>query len=232
MKKIILALIIIIFLSFSTQTQAAWYDWFGWSKIKSVFIKENIGDKKETPAETKNQNQSEPKPDTTQTIPEEPKQATNTQNSSAEVESLKAEITTQKTNLDNLYKAHGQLVEDHNKLLKYTSDEILNLTNRYNNLLEAHNNLIQKHNNLVNSVSRLSVPRITDTSNLEKKVSNLENKASTLESKISNLESITAKICKNVFSYSRLLFSGCEGLSDFLITSTLESRIEKLERGY
>ena len=217
MKKTILALIFIIFLSFSTQTQAAWYDWFGWSKIKSVFIKEKVEDKKETPIETvETENQGEPNPDTTQVIPKEPKQTINIQSSSAEVESLKAEITTQKTNLDNLYKAHGQLVEDHNKLLKYTSDEILDLTNRYNNLLEAHNSLIQKHNNLVNSVSRLSVPRITDTSDLEG-----------LESKIRKLENKIEDVCRWIFGG---LSFGCPSLR--MSSENLEDRIEKLERGY
>lgn len=222
MKKIILILVIITLSTFSLRVQAAWYDWLGWSKIKSVFIKENIGDKKETPIETKNQNQSEPKPDTAQAIPEKSKPATNAQNSNAEVESLKAEINTLKASLDNLYKAHSGLVEDHNKLLKYASDEILDLTNRYNNLLEAHNSLIQKHNNLVDSVGRLSVPRITDTSNLENEVSNLE-------SKIRKLENTTENICNAVFSGIGI---GSKCPSGFLIYTSLEDRIKELERKY
>jgi len=205
MKKITLAitltLLIVISLSLFTQAQAAWYDWLGWSKIKSVFIKEKVEDKKETPVET--QNQDESNSDTTKITPEEPKPDTNTKNSNVEnteVESLKAEVAALKANLDNLYKAHNGLVEDHNKLLKYTNDEISDLTNRYNNL--------------VNIVSKPSVPQITDTSNLERKVSNLEN--------------TTENICKSVFSGIGI---GSKCPSGFIIVrNTLEGRIENLER--
>ena len=106
MKKIILALTIIMFLSFSTQTQAAWYDWF-------------LGVKKEASVETKNQ--GEPKPSVIQTTQKKSETTPDTQKPAAETESLKAEVATLKVNLDKLYKAHNGLVEDFKTLLQVTA---------------------------------------------------------------------------------------------------------------
>lgn len=94
MKKVILALTIIVFLSISTPAQAAWYDWF-------------LGAKKEAPIEITDTNNS--KLETTQIAPV------------TEIESLKAEVAALTANLDSLYKAHNALVEDHNALLKYVN---------------------------------------------------------------------------------------------------------------
>src|SRR3989344_790335 len=99
MKKIILTLTIIIFLSFSTQAEAAWYDWF-WDT------------KKEAPIEVKNPDESWQ----AEYVNRESEMTTDTKKPVSEMESLRAEVATLKLNLDNLYKAHGGLVNDHNAL--------------------------------------------------------------------------------------------------------------------
>ena len=117
-KKIILAIAIIIFLGFSTQTQAAWYDWF-WKG------------KKEIPVETKNQ--SEAKSDTIQVVPAKSEPTSDAQKSATEIESLKSEVAALKVNLDNLYKAQNSLIEKYNQLLKHTNDAISSIRNELKN---------------------------------------------------------------------------------------------------
>lgn len=121
-KKIILAIAIIIFLGFSTQTQAVWYDWF-WKG------------KKEIPVETKNQ--SESKSSAIQVAPTKSEPISNTQKSVTEIESLKSEVATLKVSLDNLYKAHSRLLESHNKLLKYTTEVIASIRSELKNTTQA-----------------------------------------------------------------------------------------------
>jgi len=82
----------------------------------------------------------------TTTIPESETQYTDNIETNVD---LKAEVATLKANLDSLYTAHNNLVNDHNALLKY-----VNVTVSPNK----------------------SVGVITDNSSLERKVTDLENK--------------------------------------------------------
>jgi len=138
MKKIILVLTIIMLLSFSTQTQAAWYDWF-W------------GVKKEASVETKNQ--SEPKPGVIQVTPEKPEPTLDTQKPTSEIESLKTEIATLKVSLENLDKAHNRLVEDFKTLLQVT----VSFRNELKNTSQAPtgNNFESKITSLENKVENI-----------------------------------------------------------------------------
>lgn len=256
MKKVIsvitLALLIVISLSLFTQAQAAWYDWLGWSKIKSVFIKEKGEDKKETPVEVETKNQDESKPDTIKTTPKEYKPTPNIQKSDAETNSLRVEIATLKANLDNLYKAHSELVEDHNQLLKYTSEniewlkstkssntgveplksEVALLKTNLDNLYKAHSGLVEDHNKLLKYTADEISDLTSRYNNLVNAVSELSIPRTTtintsdLESKVSNLESKVKDICK--LTFSGLLFGDCP--SAVLLRESLEYRIEKLER--
>ena len=96
-----------------SQTYAAWWNPFSWfSKDKQV------EEQKPQTEEAKNNSST-----TTNTeIKEEQKKAatiTAPQNNSSDaktIEDLKAEVASLKTNLDRLYKAHADLVNDHNAL--------------------------------------------------------------------------------------------------------------------
>ena len=226
MKKTILVLTIIVFLSLFAQpiqVQAAWYNQLG-SKIKSIFVKEKTENTSptNTPEMTSPQKQEKQSNVAPSLMPDKPKSQPpqeSTNPSGAKITEMEGKIEWLTTNLNNLYTAHAGLVADHNKLLKYTSDEISDLTNRYNSLLEAHNSLVEKHNNLLNIVNKLPATQgVSGASSSD---------VSNLEIRVSSLEDVTKKICNNVFS--SLFLHDCKGLSNFAVTS-LESRIENLEK--
>lgn len=157
----------------------------------------------------------------------------NTQSDTKTIESLKAEIATLKTNLDNLYKAHNGLVNKYNELLKYTTD------------LEKQYNASQNKSTVANTVSPDVLYRISElerklkltfdelygdglNKGLNLRVSSLEsfrNNSTAAELKLRELEQEINNICHWAFNS----FGNCPTI---IIGGNLEKRIKILEGGY
>jgi len=215
MKKLIVILILVAALGFSTQAQAAWHDWFNWSKIKSVFVKEKI--ETPTPTSLESQNKIESQSNIDQLTPTEISVTPeNLKANSNEIESLKAEVATLKTNLDNLYKAHNELVVAYNKLSK--SNDALSQSLLQNGAIDSN--------------------KLTDIlSEMDRKIAALENKVysiqsgtqtnTTLLNKITSLDNKLESVCSWIFGG---LTIGCPAVR--MGSQNIEDRIKRLEGGY
>ena len=189
MKKIILILTVIMVLGISSRTQASWYDWFLGVK-KDTSVDSEIKDK----SNTENKGMSE-----------ESKLILGIQKPISEIDSLKAEVATLKTNLDSLYKAHNLLVNTYTSFLS-------EFDSKYNGLLKnlddekvlGLNERVVKLEQKIDATANLTIPNPPRFN-------------------ISSEQKITDNICEWVFGG----FSGCPSFRGGL---SIEDRIEDLER--
>jgi len=184
MKKYLSVLILAVFIIPSIAL-ASW-----WNPISWFSNDDQVGERKQQLPTTTPESQIQ---NTNTETTKEQQQLTpvaNTQSEIKTIEELQTEVATLKANLDNLYKAHNDLVQDFKGLIGITTafrNEIQNIKNT-------------KTNN-------------TLSPDISSRVSELEKKLNT--------------VCDNAFSN---LFGGCPSSS--LLSESLESRIEKLERTY
>jgi len=225
MKKLTILSILFISLAFLTpmQASAAWWNPVSW------FSKSQPAEEREqSPSDNSNSAASEPQT-ANQNVEATEKLNTvapvaNPQPSDVKtIESLKVEIATLKTNLDNLYKAHNSLVNDHNTLLKSTTD----LEKRFSTL---------QNQPATNNVSSDILYRVSELERKEKFISDeiygdsgLNIKVTRLQS-LSGLERLESKlgdVCGWVFG---LQYKGCP--FDPNPTNSINDRLKKLERAY
>jgi hypothetical protein len=116
MKKFVLIVFILTFflLIAPSQSYAAWWNPISWFSKKNQIEEQKAEETTISELQTRGVNNKAEKKQSP-VVP-----TTNPQSELKTIEDLRAEVATLKTSLDNLYKAHNNLVNDHNALLEYT----------------------------------------------------------------------------------------------------------------
>lgn len=236
MKKYISTILIatFIFLSIPAIIHAAWWNPVSWfSKDKQVERQEQpqspvLG----TAPESQAVNQEDKKLEKINTAAP----STNGQFSDTKMtEDLKTEVATLKASLNNLYKAHNNLVNDYNTLL----GKITNLqTNTSGGVSDVLQRVIALEQGKTDTLNILTITnRVSELERKEKitsdqlygdrginiKIGNLESSAS----RITNLEQKMNTVCNEIFGYYII---DCPPFSNS--TKSVQDRLKKLETGY